>query len=262
METFKTCCLGELQANDTLQRNGSHGAPSIADSVRSILCPGLPECNNNGTCICNNTFIASDCSIDKRKPPEMFGVRGDGLCDTSEIDCDTAFVLGDHVGSSRDLSCRVHKYHISKSGDKSLTSTWIANASLETFVEVHCPLQDQLHLRSKRNAESEMFMEIYKLSISYDMENFGDELDLIIYDSKCQIADPDSNPPIFALKKSTCYIDGKCYLNDEQSLVDVCNVCNPLSPYAWSIPLEIEGCVKMENKILVGLLDQLLVVLS
>lgn len=45
-----------------------------------------------------------------------------------------------------------------------------------------------------------MFMEAYKLSISYDMENFGEELDLIIYDSKCQIADPDSNPPIFALK--------------------------------------------------------------
>lgn len=43
----------------------------------------------------------------------MFGVRGDGLCDTSEIDCDTAFVLGDHVGSSRELSCRVHKYHVS-----------------------------------------------------------------------------------------------------------------------------------------------------
>lgn len=59
METFKTGCLGELQANDTLQRNGSHGAPSIAESVRSILCPGLPECSNNGECV-NGKYLYLD----------------------------------------------------------------------------------------------------------------------------------------------------------------------------------------------------------
>lgn len=44
----------------------------------------------------------------------MFGVRGDGLCDLTEIECDTAFVLGEDVESSPNLSCSIQKYHVTK----------------------------------------------------------------------------------------------------------------------------------------------------
>lgn len=65
-----------------------------------------------GTCECDKGFIASDCSIDKAQPPEMFGIRGEGLCDLSEIECDIAFVVGSNIGSSDDLSCSIKEYHV------------------------------------------------------------------------------------------------------------------------------------------------------
>lgn len=65
-----------------------------------------------GTCECNEGFIASDCSIDKSVPPDVFGVLGEGLCDLSEIVCDTGFVVGENIGKSDDLSCKMTEYEV------------------------------------------------------------------------------------------------------------------------------------------------------
>jgi hypothetical protein len=51
METYKSNCLGELERNTTLQESTSDGVPSIAQYITDILCPGFPECSNNGQCV-------------------------------------------------------------------------------------------------------------------------------------------------------------------------------------------------------------------
>lgn len=50
METFKSNCIGELQDNSTLQETSDDG-PSVAQTIEDILCPGFPECTNNGKCV-------------------------------------------------------------------------------------------------------------------------------------------------------------------------------------------------------------------
>ncbi|CAG2242560.1 unnamed protein product [Mytilus edulis] len=172
METFKSNCIGELLDNSTLH-DASGDRPSIAQTIQDILCPGFPECTNNGKCIngtceCDEGFVASDCSTDKSVPPDVYGVLGDGLCDLSEIECDTAFVVGEDIGSSAELSCKITEYEISELGRKSTVSTWIANATLETIMEVHCPLYSSTRRKREVNMGPIPFIKGYSMGISYD----------------------------------------------------------------------------------------------
>lgn len=51
MESFKSNCFGELIDNNTLSEEPDDGGMTIADAVREVLCPGLPECSGNGACV-------------------------------------------------------------------------------------------------------------------------------------------------------------------------------------------------------------------
>lgn len=57
--------------------------------------------------------MSHDCSMTKTVPPEIYGVRGNGICDRNEINCDTAFVVGNRIEESDDLSCRISKHVVS-----------------------------------------------------------------------------------------------------------------------------------------------------
>lgn len=51
MESFKSNCFGELIDNNTLSEESESGGISVAEAVRQILCPGLPECSGRGACV-------------------------------------------------------------------------------------------------------------------------------------------------------------------------------------------------------------------
>lgn len=46
----------------------------------------------------------------KTVPPKIHGVRGKGFCDRSEINCDTAFVVGERIEESNEISCKISKH--------------------------------------------------------------------------------------------------------------------------------------------------------
>ena len=76
----------------------------------------------SGTCVCEDNFIAPDCSVDERIPPDVLGIRGEGLCDTSESACKTIFAVGQDIYKSQNLSCNIQSFDVS---------------------EIHCPLRNQ-----------------------------------------------------------------------------------------------------------------------
>ena len=69
-------------------------------------------------------------------------------------------------------------------------------------MEVHCPLDEGNRTRIRREAKTKTttFLKGYSMSISYDKKHFGKEMDLFIIDTKCQLADLEVDPPVFALK--------------------------------------------------------------
>jgi hypothetical protein len=69
-------------------------------------------------------------------------------------------------------------------------------------MEVHCPLAEGSRTQIEREAKTKTatFLKGYSMSISYDKKHFGKEMDLFIIDTKCQLADLEVDPPVFALK--------------------------------------------------------------
>ena len=67
-----------------------------------------------GTCVCEDNFIAPDCSVDERIPPDVLGIRGEGLCDTSESTCRTIFAVGQDIYKSQNLSCNIQSFDVSE----------------------------------------------------------------------------------------------------------------------------------------------------
>lgn len=71
--------------------------------------------NITGTCSCYDGFISPDCSVDLNIPPELIGVRGDSLCDISEIPCNLSFVIAEEIYSTEMLSCEIVEYQVKSS---------------------------------------------------------------------------------------------------------------------------------------------------
>lgn len=67
-------------------------------------------------------------------------------------------------------------------------------------MEVHCPLFSNSRQKREVKTGSIPFMKGYSMGISYDKNNFGEELELVVYDSKCQVADITVDPPVIGLK--------------------------------------------------------------
>ena len=62
-----------------------------------------------GQCICDDGFGTSDCSVNLRAPPEVFGLGGDGVCDISQQPCQIVSVYGSNLLDTASLTCKVTK---------------------------------------------------------------------------------------------------------------------------------------------------------
>ncbi|CAC5422194.1 unnamed protein product [Mytilus coruscus] len=252
VDSMKSRCLSEVQKNETLNDQPSEDIPSITETVIMAICPGLPECSGNGkcdhgVCVCNEGFMSHDCSMTKTVPPEIYGVRGNGICDRNEIDCDTAFVVGSRIEESDELSCRISKYVIHPDGNKSFEGTTIVSGNVETLVEVHCPLKTPKQKRSVGNTGNIPFVEVFDVSVSYNREDFSNPETVILMNSKCQQNNGTTTKPIFVLKDDTCFIDHQCLLDNEPNPQNEYLYCNAqLALFEWTFD-DSENC-KVEDQ--------------
>lgn len=71
-----------------------------------------------GTCECDNGFEGEDCSVDRRKEPELFGLIEESFCDLSKRPCAFISVFGNGFYASGNVKCRIMEaqvdiiYHI------------------------------------------------------------------------------------------------------------------------------------------------------
>lgn len=73
-------------------------------------------------------------------------------------------------------------------------------------MEVHCFLLNNTHQKQDVHNGNKPFMKGYSMGISYDKINFGEQVQLVVYDSKCQVADFTVIPPVIGLKVSLCQL--------------------------------------------------------
>lgn len=69
---------------------------------------------NTGKCRCFDGFISPDCSVDLGMPPDLIGVRGDGICDKYEIPCNVSFVVAEEIYSTDNLTCTINTFQVFK----------------------------------------------------------------------------------------------------------------------------------------------------
>ena len=56
--------------------------------------------------------MASDCSVDITQPPELVGIRGDGICDINSNNCNKVEIVGEEIVESNLLSCKFEKFGV------------------------------------------------------------------------------------------------------------------------------------------------------
>ncbi|CAG2248815.1 unnamed protein product [Mytilus edulis] len=247
MADLKTSCMKELRMNNTLKEPGPEGEPSVASIVKNKICDGNPPCSNNGdcvngTCSCYDGFISPDCSVDLNIPPELIGVRGDSLCDISEIPCNLSFVIAEEIYSTEMLSCEIVEYQVSANGTYIKMDNHIAVAKHETLVEVLCPLSTGRVKRSASSKDEENFSTAFEISVSYDGVLFSEPVDMLIYDSRCQEVVNTTERIHLRLMDGFCRLDGQCFMEDEYSIINPCMKCNTkVSQYMWTKVNDIDG---------------------
>ncbi|XP_071176211.1 von Willebrand factor D and EGF domain-containing protein-like [Mytilus edulis] len=251
VDSMKRRCLSEVQKNGTLSSQLSEDIQSITETVIMVICPGLPECSGNGkcdhagACVCKEGFMSHDCSMKKTVPPDIYGVRGNSICDINETNCDTAFIVGNRIEESNELSCKLSKYTINQDGSQTFKGTTVVSGTIETLVEVQCPLKTPKQKRSIRN--SIPFVEIFDIGVGYDTKTFSQLERVIVFNSKCQQINGSIAEPAFVLKEDTCFIDNQCFLNKETHPQNTNLYCNaPISPFEWTLD-DGENCIIEER---------------
>lgn len=184
-------CVIEVSRNETLMTtsttNSSDGTfISLLDKIRSQLC--LYNCSNNGVCdktgvcVCNNGFIGEYCSQSITTPPTKMSIPGNGLCGMKSKSCTKTIVNG--LYDTDQVWCRLHYFKILNNNQKEFSNTPVViEGEYHDFSSVSCSLNSQE--RRKKRSASLSEVEGYKISLSYDGTNFGDEVTIMIYDESC-----------------------------------------------------------------------------
>ncbi|EDO33240.1 predicted protein [Nematostella vectensis] len=199
------------------------------------LCPN--ECSNRGncsnsTCICEEGFTLSDCSMPINAVPELLGVNEVGLCDVREESCNNTRIIGDGFIASENLTCHATEFKV-------FGNNWSPNAEqfelpgeqFDLYV-VRCDLPSPptkigdmdnpgtpaggLRIRISNN----------KLDTSREQKTF------VSYDSVCIKCNKTGS---CGLRADSCIINGHCFANEEPNPKDWCQQCFPTtSQFTWN----------------------------
>ncbi|KAL5014723.1 hypothetical protein ScPMuIL_008993 [Solemya velum] len=235
-EAVMKTCINQIQMNNTvvvLDENGTYSENDtvvhtpiydIENSICPYDCNGHGTCDN-GTCICDEDFGFGDCSVNITAPPPTQDIYNEGLCDTSETECDEVSLYGEDYLDSEDLSCRVVAFEINSTGGRKEGQTHTVVGEYISRYEVSCPVPPV------GNGTNAPFVPAYKISISNTGDLFGDELDLFVYNSDC-VTETDGS---FSITDKCCYIERQYYSIEEINEKNNSQICDPArSTSAWS----------------------------
>ncbi|VDI67407.1 Hypothetical predicted protein [Mytilus galloprovincialis] len=176
--------MTEIQKNESLYLfNSTEGNQTILEYISAKLCPG--NCSGHGNCtiavcICFDGFIGDDCSHSVASPPKSISLPSYGLCSTATRSCQKTNVYVDML--SETVWYRIRHFQI---WDDLIiiTSDWETDsAEYRSMFMVSVNLHNN---RKRRSVSNDKTTEGYEISLSYDNQNYGDVVSIIIYDETC-----------------------------------------------------------------------------
>ncbi|CAG2244723.1 unnamed protein product [Mytilus edulis] len=176
--------MTEIQKNESLYLfNSTEGNQTILEYISAKLCPG--NCSGHGNCtiavcICFDGFIGDDCSHSVVSPPTNISLPSYGLCSTATRSCQKTNVYVDML--SETVWYRIRHFQI-LDDLIIITSDWEADsAEYRSMFMVSVNLHNN---RKRRSVSNDKTAEGYEISLSYDNQNYGDVVSIIIYDETC-----------------------------------------------------------------------------
>ncbi|XP_078661351.1 von Willebrand factor D and EGF domain-containing protein-like [Branchiostoma floridae x Branchiostoma belcheri] len=224
--------------NDTI--NGTTNGTLSAQSFffDTVSCPG--NCSQRGICekgqcVCEEGLVGPSCSIEADKPPDVFFIPKEGLCDINTRPCERTPVIGKNFLESANLTCSLQPATVDQNGVHVLDGNITVEAEFEYFARVVCPLP-RSRVRRSTAAGHRTTAEATLVSISNDGVRFSPPVLLITYDAVCQ----DCNVTGFCVvRNNSCEIDGTCYSSGDTQIGNWCKQCVPsVNVSAWSDSLD------------------------
>ncbi|XP_052073138.1 von Willebrand factor D and EGF domain-containing protein-like isoform X3 [Mytilus californianus] len=212
----------------------------IAETVFNNDCPN--DCSESGICQqgiceCDNGFEGEDCSVDRRKGPELFGLVEESFCDLSKRPCSFISVFGNGFYASDRVKCRIIDAKIEQNEVKPNLLNVTTDGSLITFAEVKCPLE-QMDVN-----KSQVFpvLDAYLVAVSFDEIKYSTGSPIIVYDSTCTICKDKNGTVDCRMRDDVCVVERKCY-NQEHKM------CKPSTKFAPSKQTTIAGKLNETSK--------------
>ncbi|CAC5415835.1 unnamed protein product [Mytilus coruscus] len=176
-------CKFEIYRNETLfnSTSGSDGT-SILQMIQNQLCPS--NCSNHGycnrtECVCNDSYIGSDCSTSISEAPREIIVPDNGLCRTKSRSCKKTNIYG--VFHTPVIYCKFQHFIISEEGKQISGSVNVRPAVFSYDNMISCEFPESSRKRRSTNEGAEG----YNIHLSYDQINYGDSVTVIIFDEEC-----------------------------------------------------------------------------
>ena len=67
-----------------------------------------------GVCQCNEGYTEDDCSVNTRKPPDVFGISEESLCDVIKRPCSSVSLFGTGFYHSDSVMCQIVQAKVRK----------------------------------------------------------------------------------------------------------------------------------------------------
>ncbi|CAG2226669.1 unnamed protein product [Mytilus edulis] len=199
----QTKTIMELSRNETLSLTDletDDGSQTILDYVTSLLCPNNCTENGNctsGVCSCNDGYIGDhDCSEEMSKPPLNISLPANGLCGTRTRACKRTNIYG--TFKSKTIWCRRRHFRILDGLHEYTSDYETIKADYRNLFMISVNLESP---RRKRSTDDAVMADGFELSLSNDGKQFGNSVNIFIFDEQCFKCDT---------KSKKCYLLDSC----------------------------------------------------
>ncbi|KAL3854423.1 hypothetical protein ACJMK2_013693 [Sinanodonta woodiana] len=197
-----------------LSANSSH------DFIKDLQCPG--DCSGNGkcingTCVCNNSFVGQDCSVDSLKAPFINNILSGDQCDVKKSPCEAVYVSGNNFLDAKSSKCHLRELHFNNGTFEETGQVFHTDVDYITPSNVGCFLPARMFVNERSTRA-------FKFSITNDLSRYSQNKTAIIYDSACLDCDVNYTCKV---KPQSCLIDGNCYTAKEAKPGDSSYTCDP-----------------------------------
>lgn len=183
-ESMDHQCFEQIKKYEVFHEPKDFQGVSVVQKIGQLVCPNNCSANGNcseGICICNGSYVGTDCSHDKSTPPFNLTLPDQGLCKTSKRACAKTNIFGYFV--SQTVFAKLDEFKVTDSGEVKTLSTYVIEANYinPTMIRIDFPN----NYRKRRSPSENVYASGFYIGLSYDETNYSDSLTLVIFNDLC-----------------------------------------------------------------------------